>query len=114
MLSAYNDPTYVFTDLGQEQHQGITVEHIQVYRSISDKEQDFVTLVKRWSAVDYYLESQTAIPIAISFPTHPDRNAMSDIPVEVKYSDYRRIGGILILFPDKSIFQPISAAADSS
>jgi len=98
MLSAYSDPTVVFTDLGQETHQGLTVEHIQVYRTFSDRNPDIARVLSRLSTVNYYLESQTAIPIAISFDVHPDNNEGTAIPVEVRYSDYRRIGGVLVPF----------------
>lgn len=98
MLSAYSDPTVVFTDLGQETHQGLTVEHIQVYRTFSDKNPDIAKVLSRVSTVNYYLESQTAIPIAISFDVHPDKNEGAAIPIEVRYSDYRRIGSVLVPF----------------
>ncbi len=39
--------------------------------------------------VDFFLDSTTLLPAAITFNIHPDNNALLDLPVEIRFSDYR-------------------------
>ena len=59
MLSDYSDPSLVFTDLGQEQYAGYTVEHIQAYRGYPGLPSDIAQQLVSVSSVDYYLDSHT-------------------------------------------------------
>jgi hypothetical protein len=40
----------------------------------------------------------TFLPVSTTFNTHPDSNANVNIAVEVAYSDFRRVDGVLIPF----------------
>jgi hypothetical protein len=91
MLSDYTDPTMVYNDLGQEQHNGHNVEHIQAYRSIPGAPSN---ILARLSTVDYYLDSQTAIPVAVAFATHADGDLNVNIPVDIEFSQYQAVDGI--------------------
>src|SRR2546430_6247283 len=48
--------------------------------------------------VDFFLDSTTLLPVAVTFNIHPDDNAMLDIPVEIRFSDYRPVNGPYIPF----------------
>jgi hypothetical protein len=98
LLSDYADPTLVFTDLGQEQHDGHSVEHIQAYRSYAGLPQQRAEELERLSSVDYYLDSQTALPLAMAFSTHDNRNMNIDVPVEIVFSQYQAVSGIQVPF----------------
>jgi hypothetical protein len=95
MLSDYSDPTMVFNDLGPEQRNGHNVEHIQAYRSIPGAPSGPLTSL---STVDYYLDSQTALPVAIAFFTHGDTDVNAAVPVEMVFSQYQSVSGILVPF----------------
>ncbi len=98
LLADYADPNLVFEDLGQEQYGGSSVEHIRVYRTAQGLSQDDAQRLARLSRVHYYLDSQTAVPLALAFETHADNNMATNIPVAMVFSDYRRSSGILTPF----------------
>jgi hypothetical protein len=50
------------------------------------------------SQVEVYLDASTALPVSISFNTHPANNAGRDILVEITLSDYRLVNGVEIPF----------------
>lgn len=98
LLADYADPNLVFTDLGPQQYQGGTVERIQVYRTASGLSPEELRRLARLSTVYYYLDSQTALPVAIAFNTHADSDLNVDIPVMIVFSNYQSIGGIQVPF----------------
>ena len=73
------------------------VEHISVY-------QDSTALpvggpsFQHLTQVDFYLDATTLLPAAISYNIHPDNDALVDIAVEVRFSDYRVASGTRIPF----------------
>ncbi len=98
LLSGYADPTLVFTDLGPQQYSGGSVEHIQVYRDYAELPPDAQRLIKRLSTVDFYLDSQTALPVAMAFSSHGNHNLNFKVPVAVVFSQYQSVGGIQVPF----------------
>jgi hypothetical protein len=98
LLSDYADPTLVFSDLGPVQYSGGSVEHIQAYRYISTLPPDRQLLVEQFSTVDYYLDSNTALPVAIAFSTHGDHSPDSNVPIAAVFSQYQPVDGIQIPF----------------
>jgi hypothetical protein len=48
--------------------------------------------------MDLYLDSSTFLPVSITFSIHPDNNALLDVPVEVHFSDYRKVSGVQVAF----------------
>jgi len=48
--------------------------------------------------VDLYLDPTTSLPVSYVFNSHPDNNAGLDIPTEIRYSDYKNVGGVQIPF----------------
>ena len=45
-----------------------------------------------------YLDSSSLLPVALSFNTHPDNNALLNIRVEVDLSNYQVVKGVQIPF----------------
>ncbi len=107
LLADYADPNLVFTDLGQEQYQGGSVEHIQVYRTASGWQPVELRMLARMSTVDYYLDSQSALPVAMAFANHPDSDVGVDIQVMVVYSGYSPVGGIQV---PQQIFKAVNGS----
>ncbi len=50
------------------------------------------------SQMDFFLDSTTFLPAAVTFNIHPDNNALLDIPIEVRFSDYRAVKGVQVPF----------------
>jgi hypothetical protein len=84
---------HVATYVGRESHNGQAVEHLSVSQTspfpVISKGLSFEHL----SQVDFFLDSTTLLPAAITFNIHPDRDAGLDLPVEVRFSDYRAVNG---------------------
>lgn len=96
MLSDTADPTMTFVDLGPEQHDGHNVEHIQAYRAYAGLPSDIAAQIQQMTAVNYYLDSQTAIPVAMTFPLHDDKNINATVLVEIVFAQYEPISGIQV------------------
>lgn len=69
---------------------GTPVQHLHSYVY------DGSSLTPQLSAMDFYLDSSTLLPVAIIFDAHPDDDSSSDIPIEIDFSSYQTIGGVLV------------------
>ncbi len=98
LLSDYADPNLVFTDLGQVQYSGGYAEHIRVYRYLTDLAPGEQRVIQRLSTVDYFLDSQSALPVAMAFSIHGDRGAGFDVPIGIVFSQYQAVNGIQVPF----------------
>lgn len=95
---ALNDPSVSISYIGQETHDGIAVEHIRFGRvfAAGGGSTTALTLLEHLTAADVYLGAANSVPVALDFNIHPDNNAAQDIPVEIEYSDYQKMSGILL------------------
>jgi hypothetical protein len=84
---------YVATYIGHETHNGQAVEHVSVSQSSPFPTPSGGVSFEHLTQLDFFLDSTTFLPAAISFNIHPDNNALRDIPVEVQFSDYRAVNG---------------------
>jgi|SRR5882762_2696859 len=91
-------PNYVATYIGHETRNGQTVEHVSVTQTSPAQPSPGSTLSQHLTQVDFFLDFSTLLPAAITFSTHPDDNALLDIPVEVQFSNYRAVNGVQIPF----------------
>jgi hypothetical protein len=57
-----------------------------------------LTLLQKASQFDLYVDSSTLLPAEMTFNGHPDNDVRRDLPVRVRYSDYRAISGIQVPF----------------
>jgi hypothetical protein len=89
---------YVVTYVGHETHEGQVVEHISVSQPSPFPTPPGAASFEHLTQIDFFLDSSTLLPAAISFNTHPDNNALLDIPVEVRFSDYRSVNGAQVPF----------------
>jgi hypothetical protein len=87
------------TYLGHEAHSGRAVEHVSVSQvPPAQVAAGAVPFLRHLTQVDFFLDSTSLLPVAISFTTHPDTNAVVDIPVEIAFSDYRAVNGTQVPF----------------
>jgi hypothetical protein len=87
------------TYIGQESLDGASVQHIRLNRVVpGDPTGTPSAFVSHLSQTELYFDAQSFLPVAVMFNIHPDNNGSLDIPVEVKYSDYRSVGGLQIPF----------------
>ena len=57
------------------------------------------------SAVDLYLDPKSMLPLALAFNTHPDNDFLVNIPVEIRFGDYRNASGVLVPFHIQKFLQ---------
>jgi hypothetical protein len=89
---------YVFTYVGQETHNGASVIHLSAYQQVPGITGDAARLPQHLSQIEIFLDPTTLLPTSIAFNTHPDNNALLDIPIAVDFSDYRPVNSIQVPF----------------
>jgi hypothetical protein len=57
---------------------------------------DEVLTIQRLSKMDVYFDPETFVPLGLFFNLHTDDDANTDIPVEIRFSDYRALNGITL------------------
>ena len=83
---------------GQETRNGQSVLHVAASRGFPSASPRVAALLQHLSRMDVYLDSSTLLPVALAFNTHPDDDAGRDIPVEIRFSDYRLENGVRLPF----------------
>jgi len=86
----------VATYVDQETLNGQTVLHVSVSQSVAGQTGQGGTLLQHLSQMDFFLDPTSLLPVALSFTTHPDNNALLDIPVQILFSNYQNNGGVLV------------------
>jgi hypothetical protein len=84
--------------VGKETRGGRTVEHVTIASQVPAYHHPRVmlTLLQKSARVELYLDVATGFPVAIAYNTHPDKNLAQDIPVEIRFSDYRPVEGVQV------------------
>jgi hypothetical protein len=89
----------VVSYVGHETFDDTPVEHLSISSQFpSLPASQTTTLLQHLSQTEIYLDSKTLLPTALFFNTHPDNNALLDIPVLVRYSNYQSVNGAQIAF----------------
>lgn len=84
-------PNVVISYIGQATWNGSTVQHIQSY--VYQAVQVPTPGPQQFSAMDFYLDATSLLPVAITYNAHPDNNAGANLLVEVDFSNYQSING---------------------
>jgi hypothetical protein len=88
---------FVATYVGAETLDSQNVQHVSVAQQPFDSTAPSV-LLQHFTQIDLYVDSATFLPTAMSFSIHPDNDAGLDIPVLVRFSDYRPVNGANVPF----------------
>ena len=84
---------YVATYIGSETHNGQAVQHVSLSQPPLFPNNSGGPSSAHLSQVDFFLDSSTFLPAAITFNIHPDNNLLLDIPVEIDFSNYTSVSG---------------------
>lgn|SRR5437016_11658 len=87
----------VATYIGQGSRNSASVQHVALYQP-SFSSADVAPLLQHLTQIDLYLDSSTLLPAAMTFAIHPDNNALLDISVEVRFTDYRAVNAAQVPF----------------
>ncbi|HYX52839.1 MAG TPA: hypothetical protein VE783_05265 [Candidatus Limnocylindrales bacterium] len=102
LSQALADKTKAFQHLGTSVIEGQSLEHIRAHHGspvIPAKAPEQVArLTQHLTEVDLYLDPVSALPLKLTFNEHPDNDASRDIPVEIRFSDYRPVNGAQVPF----------------
>lgn len=77
---------------------GQSLMHLSVARIFSQSPAHIQARMQRDSKMEIYLDPQTLLPSSITFNTHPDNSVLTSIPVEIRFSDYRKVSGVEVAF----------------
>jgi hypothetical protein len=87
---------YVATYVGHENRDGQAVEHVTISQASTVQTPSGAPTMAHLSQMDFFLDSTTFLPAALAFNIHPDNNALLDIPIGVRFSDYRPVNGVRV------------------
>lgn len=89
---------WTVTLVGQETRNGQSVIHLSASQQFPQFTGDDATLMQHLSQMDIFLDPATSLPVSVDFNIHPDKNALLDIPVEIRFSGYRSTGSVQLPF----------------
>lgn len=92
-----SDSSFVASYVGQETHNVQAVQHVSVSQTASFPDPPGASF-EHLSRVDFYLDSTSLLPAAITFNIHPDNNELLDIPIEIRFSYYHPVNGAQVPF----------------
>jgi hypothetical protein len=89
---------YLVTYVGLETRDGQAVQHLTISQTTAVQSPAGTPTIAHLSQMDFFLDSTTFLPSAVTFNIHPDNDAGLDIPIEVRFSDYRAVKGVEVPF----------------
>lgn len=89
-------PNVVLAYVGQETRNGASVQHVRSHVDQANWPTGVLPTAKQLSTMDFYLDATTLLPVAVTFKAHPDNDAMKDLAIEVDFSDYQAISGVMV------------------
>jgi hypothetical protein len=98
VLRGLSAPGYVANYVGHETRNGRALEHLTISQASAIQVPVGGPDLRHLAQTDLFLDSSTILPVAMTFNIHPDNNALLDIPVEIRFSDYRSVNGVQIPF----------------
>jgi hypothetical protein len=89
---------YVATYVAAETHNGQAVQHVSLSQPSLFPSTPGALSPAHLTQVDLFLDSTTLLPAAVDFNAHPDNNALMDIPIEIRFSNYTPVNGVQVPF----------------
>lgn len=84
--------------IGLENWNGVAVTHLQQFQAVSGQKSRMSETIQSLSAVDLYFDVNSHLLLGVAFNFHPDDDYSQNIPVEVRFSDYRSANGVATPF----------------
>ena len=86
------------TDLGTGTVGPGTYRHLQSQMVLANMPNRLLSRSVEASTTDIGIDPNTLLPSVLCYQVHPDNGAQINIPIEVRYSDYRKVNGAEIPF----------------
>jgi len=94
LQSLATDPTLVAGLVGQQVYEGQQVYHLTFLHNLPGQTPGMETLIQTVSAMDLYLDAGTRRPVILDFTSHPDYDAYTNIPMEIRFGAYQSFNGV--------------------
>jgi len=88
------DTSFGLAYVAAETRQGVQVQHIQSTRILPGAGTAPDPVIQQLTAIELYLDATTFLPVALEFNTHPDFDALRNLPVRVELGNYQSVNGI--------------------
>lgn len=89
-------PNVVLSYMGQTTWNGGAVQHIQSYVYQPNPPPIPGPTPQQLSSMDFYLDATTLLPVAMTFNAHPDNSAGTNLLIEIDFSNYQSMSGVLV------------------
>ncbi len=90
------DSSFSLAYAGPEDRNGAQVQHIRASHILAvSGSPNIPAQIAQLSAMDIYLDSQSLLPVALAFNTHPDNDLGLDLPVQVTFAAYQVSNGLM-------------------
>ena len=96
LLSALNNPDDAFRYIGQETLNGSSVQHVQFWNSFASKPR--LQKLAPFSLKDIWFDASSSLPLKLSYSRRAGGGLIPSIPVEVSFSNYTKVSGVLYSF----------------
>lgn len=107
LVQAMSGPNAVLRYVGREPRNGLSADHVQLHQTSTAKNSQLARDLEKLSAVEIFLDASTHAPVAVLFNIHPDSDDGRNIPVEIRFSDYRNVSGALVPFRIQRLLQGV-------
>jgi hypothetical protein len=99
------DSTLGVAYLGPVQWNGLATIHLQFFHIVPGQTPAMTAQIQSLSTLDLYLDPKSLLPLALSFNTHPDTDASTNIPVEIQFGNFQNSNGALVPFHIQKFLQ---------
>jgi hypothetical protein len=97
LLVGLLSPTALLTSAGREEHGGVAVDHVRYTKAFPELGTSWLARVRQTlSNVDLYFDANSHLLLFAVYQLHPDHDFSLDIPVEIRFADYRNVRGTAI------------------
>jgi hypothetical protein len=79
-----------------EQHPNVHHLRHQIMLPSNSRLSTVAKQIQAWSQADMTIDPVTFLPISMKYFTHSDNNSGVNIPVEVRYSNYQKVSGVVV------------------
>ncbi len=88
------DPTLIIGLVGEQVYEGQQVYHLTFFHNVSGQAAGVTSLIQSLSAMDLYLDAVTLRPVILDFNNHPNYDANTNIPTEIRFGAYQSFNGV--------------------
>jgi hypothetical protein len=98
LVQAMSGSNAVLRYVGRETRNGIPADHVQFHPASTEKNPRLAQELEKLALSEVFFDASTHLPAALLFNTHPDNDDSRDIPVEIRFADYRDVDGVMVPF----------------